>query len=69
MQRCVVMGVIVLHRHSKEQLLMYKWEDINLEMREHAPILFSLIHVFLMNHKAEIISISRHGLTMKGSIS
>ena len=34
----------VLRRHSKEQLLKFKWEDVNLEMRVHAPILLSLLH-------------------------
>ena len=34
----------VLRHHSKEQLLKFKWEDVNLEMREHAPILLSLLH-------------------------
>ena len=34
----------VLRRHSKEQLLKFKWKDVNIEMREHAPILLSLLH-------------------------
>ena len=34
----------VLRRHSKEQLLKFKWEDVNLEMHEYAPVLLSLLH-------------------------
>ena len=34
----------ILRRHSKEQLLKFKWENVNLEMGEHAPILLSLLH-------------------------
>ena len=34
----------VLRRHSKEQLLKFKWEDVSLEMQQHAPILLSLLY-------------------------
>ena len=34
----------VLHRHSKEQLLRFKWDDVHLEMQEHAPVFLSLLH-------------------------
>lgn len=34
----------ILRHNSKEQLLRFKWKDVNLEMKEHAPILLSLLH-------------------------
>ena len=34
----------VLRRHSEEQLLKIKWEDVSFEMQQHASILLSLLH-------------------------
>ena len=34
----------VLRRHSKEELLNFKWQSVNQEMHDYSPTLLSLLH-------------------------